>query len=208
MMETNKLTIRQQLQALNTINWTMVEFGFGLCGGLRVSIADLLDISDSNEMMSMDISKYIPLFTRHNSLLFGARQVGDGLWWDMTYESNLKRREFVKWMIRMLERQICGKDALSIREQYAIQQKEDIDRALIKYPQIAEIESLIHATFEKGSWFSVAPISTDGMMLQKAIWYFNLLGYKADNFRLFPDKDEVLYQIDIEGKLPYSWRIE
>ena len=76
-METNKLTIRQQLQALNTINWTMVEFGFGLCGGLRVSIADLLDISDANEMMSMDISKYIPLFTRH----FKARTRTDMCHW-------------------------------------------------------------------------------------------------------------------------------
>ena len=97
----SRLTIKEQIQVLENIDWHHIEVGHcGLCNAISYSIEDLCgDIVSYNA-----ITDYMPLFTLKNAEKFGAN---DGMfWWLLGEDGLVQRRRFVKWMTLKLKTQL------------------------------------------------------------------------------------------------------
>ena len=99
----SKLTLEEQIQVLENIDWReMMEDRFGLCGGIRRA---LLKVTGIQVDLLSKLKQYVPIFRRENALSFKASE-WDIFWWETTNYGYIQRKKFVSWMIEDLKLQI------------------------------------------------------------------------------------------------------
>ena len=109
----SKLTLEQQIEVLENIDWDdMIGNSYGLCGGIKISLFKVMGIQIN---LLNEIKECIPIFIRENAFPFKASE-WDSSWWRHTDFGYAQRRKFVNWMIENIELQIIERDKKKMKK--------------------------------------------------------------------------------------------
>ena len=102
-LKSELISLEEQLEILEKAKINIPENNWGLCDAISYVINIGLRTGIYHGPYLVNISFYIPLFTRENAIIYGGcYNSGNGFWWEIDPFDFDSRINFLDWMIKKI----------------------------------------------------------------------------------------------------------